>query len=117
MADVIGPNSHLPGQTVPGKEGVMCDEHPDRPAVKRVVGESDSFGSELHDLCQECYDKHLVYLKTADTSGRCDWCKQHKHALHPHRDIEEGSCGPVYEVCVECIDAERSRWAEEDDDY
>ena len=31
MADVIGPNSYLPGQELKVPEGVMCDEHEDRP--------------------------------------------------------------------------------------
>lgn len=43
MADVIGPNSYLPGQKIKVPAGAMCDEHPDRPAVCRIVGETDSF--------------------------------------------------------------------------
>jgi hypothetical protein len=52
MADVTGPISTLPGSShhdVP--DGMMCDDHPDRPAVTRLQGETDSFGSEMHDLC------------------------------------------------------------------
>ena len=33
---------------------VMCDEHPDRTAVKRI--QTDSLGCETNDVCQECYD-------------------------------------------------------------
>jgi hypothetical protein len=44
MADVIGPNSYLPGQELKVPEGMMCDEHSDRPATHRIVGETDSMG-------------------------------------------------------------------------
>lgn len=122
MADVIGPGRQLPGSLLAVPNGMMCDYHPNVLAVKRVVGETDSFGSEVEDLCQECYDQHVHAMATTDSSGRCDWCKQEKPELHSHRDIEEGSHGPVYQVCRECIDAERARWKEEsgrddDDDW
>lgn len=113
MADVLGPGSQLPGQLLTVPVGMKCDYHPDRLAVKRVVGETDSFGSECEDLCQDCYDQHMKACAEADASGRCDWCKHEKPALFPHRDIEEGSHGPVYNVCQDCIDAERARWHEE----
>ena len=54
MSDVTGPISTLPGCERAVDPGTMCDEHPDRPAVARVQGETDSFGSEQHDLCAEC---------------------------------------------------------------
>lgn len=38
----------------------MCDDHPDRPATHRVQGETDSFGCEYIDWCQECHDKYLA---------------------------------------------------------
>jgi hypothetical protein len=53
MADVTGPISTLPGAVHRVPEGATCDEHPDRPAVLRVQGETDSFGSETIDYCQE----------------------------------------------------------------
>ena len=43
-------------------EGATCDDHPDRPATHRVQGETDSFGCEYIDWCQECHDKYLAYL-------------------------------------------------------
>lgn len=114
MADVIGPNSYLPGYVLLIPQGQTCDEHPERPAIKRVVGETDSFGSECIDMCSECYTKYQADCSTADYSGKCDWCKKHSEHLYNHRDIEEGSCGRVYSVCRTCIEEERQRWADED---
>src|SRR3954463_12051043 len=54
MADVTGPISTLPGTGHHLPDGTMCDQHPDRPAVARIQGETDSFGCEMNDLCQEC---------------------------------------------------------------
>jgi len=121
MADVSkGSVSTLPGSVSKLPAGTMCDDHPDRPAVKRVQGETDSFGCEYNDMCQECYTKYKEYVANADTSGKCDWCKQHADKLISHRDIEEGSCGRVYDVCLPCIDAERAQWRyylDDDDDW
>lgn len=103
MADVTGPISSLPGSGHDCPDGMMCDDHPDRPAVVRLQGETDSFGSEMHDLCQECLDAYREEMKNADHSGTCEWCKQHKPHLRPQRDYEEGMAGRVYEVCDDCI--------------
>ncbi len=50
MAHVGGPTRHLPGDTIPFPSGTKCDNHPDRLATKRLVGETDSFGYEAADL-------------------------------------------------------------------
>lgn len=50
--------------------GATCDDHPDRPAVHRVQGETDSFGCEYIDWCQECYDKYQQYLCDNPVSQR-----------------------------------------------
>lgn len=42
----------------------MCDDHPDVPAVARVQGETDSFGCEMHDLCQACLDELRAEIRT-----------------------------------------------------
>lgn len=81
----------------------MCDDHPDRPAVARIQGETDSFGCEMIDMCQECFDAYREEIKNEDTSGVCDWCKQLVHHRRPHRDFEEGMTGRVYDVCDACI--------------
>jgi hypothetical protein len=104
MADVTGPISSLPGSThhdLP--DDAMCDDHPDRPAVVRLQGETDSFGSEMHDLCKECLDAYREEVKISRSEiARCDWCHQDKAGLVPTRDYEEGMNGPVYEVCRDC---------------
>lgn len=102
MADVTGPVSTLPGARMATPEWMMCDNHPDRPAVRRVQGETDSFGAEYLDLCQECLDELRKYDEEGRT-GRCDWCKSEATDLRPRRDFEEGSCGPVYQVCGACV--------------
>jgi hypothetical protein len=113
MGDVTGPISTLPGARHDLPEGATCDQHPDRPAVARVQGETDSFGSELWDMCQECLDEHR---REMDHSGLCDWCHQHKPRLRPRRDHEEGMYGRVYEVCDDCIKRVEAELALEDDD-
>ena len=116
MADCsIGPVSTLPGSIRAVPVGTECDEHPGVLAVKRVQGETDSFGCEYMDMCQECYDKYKEEMRNVDNSGICDWCKKSADRVFNHRDIEEGSCGQVYQVCQACIDAEKKEWAEERD--
>jgi hypothetical protein len=113
MADISnGPVSTMPGSRHEIPEKIMCDKHPERPAVTRVQGETDSFGCEYYDMCQECLDKYRKEISEADHSGRCDWCHKHADRLYAHRDIEEGACGAVYEVCKSCIDRERENWRE-----
>lgn len=60
MADVIGPSNYKTGQDYRGKipDGMKCEDHPDRPATHAVVGETDSFGSEIIHWCDECYAAH-----------------------------------------------------------
>ena len=99
-----GPVYTLPGHTTTVLEGKVCDTHPDRPAVKRIQGETDSYGCEYIFMCQECLDE---YRSSEPEAGMCDWC--HKDAiLSPMRDFDEGSFGPVYQVCRECRDKEIS---------
>ena len=114
MADVTGPISTLPGAIHNIPDGTMCDEHPDRPAVRRVQGETDSFGSEMHDLCQECLDEIKKYAKEA-RCGFCDWCKNEVADLRPKRDWDEGSHGPVYYVCGPCAKRYDDSMREDDD--
>ena len=99
MADVTGPISSLPGARHALPDGTMCDDHPDRPAVARVQGETDSFGSEMHDLCSECLKEFRLY---GESGGRCDWCKQEVERIRAKRDYEEGLHGRVYYVCDPC---------------
>jgi hypothetical protein len=94
----------------------MCDEHPDRPAARRVQGETDSFGSEMHDLCAECVAEIRKHRQDA-RSGVCDWCHFEANDLRVARDYDEGMTGPVYDVCGSCVrkrDEEARRELEED---
>lgn len=124
MADVTGPISTLPGAVHSCPTGTMCDEHPDRPAVRRIQGETDSFGSEMHDLCQECVDAMKAHAESEEgkremadwRTGNCEWCRKPATDLRDARDYEEGMNGPVYRVCGDCIKRRNDR-AEYDDGY
>jgi len=117
MADVTPPISTLPGALHGAPTDSTCDDHPDRPTYRRVQGETDSFGSEMHDMCKECYDEYKAAVAVADTSGTCDWCKNHADKLSKRRDFDEGSCGPVYEVCDSCIKVQNDEAREERERY
>jgi len=106
MADISrGPVSTLPGARNTPPAGAMCDDHEDRPAIKRVQGETDSFGCEYSDLCAECVAEVDRY-SALGRIGTCDWCKQQADDLRPRRDYEEGSSGRVYDVCGDCVKRE-----------
>lgn len=100
MAHVSGPVSTLPGFRQP-VTGCQCDEHPDRPAVLRVQGETDSMGAEYADLCAECVK--AMSANSEPDIGTCAWCKADGVTLRPRRDMDEGLHGPVYYVCAPCI--------------
>lgn len=103
MADVIGPNHYLPGQLLTGHPEMVCDDHPDRPAKYRMVGETDSFGSEILDLCEECYDAiKKAEADQAEALDFCEGCKTEQKDCRPIRDPDEGQCGPVYTMCPAC---------------
>jgi hypothetical protein len=110
MSDVTGPISSLPGST--HAAAGMCDDHPDRPAVARVQGETDSFGSEMHDLCAECLADHRKHAAEA-RCGTCDWCKSAATDLRARRDSDEGMYGRVYAVCGACVKRQNERNREE----
>ena len=95
---------NLPGSTTRSAsklEGEWCEEHPDRPATIRVQGETDSFGAEYIFFCEECYQ---AFIKEAEEpqEHQCEWCKATTTDCTPFRDWTEGSCGPVYMVCLKC---------------
>ncbi|VWB08175.1 hypothetical protein [Burkholderia lata] len=120
MADTTGPISTLPGAHHSVPAGAMCDDHPDRPATHRVQGETDSFGSELNDMCDECYAEYKAAMaETAAerATGRCDWCDRHATDLRSARDYDEGSYGRVYDVCAACRKRQNDDLQEELDRY
>lgn len=116
MSDFTGPISTLPGAGHVLPEGTLCDEHPDRPAVARIQGETDSFGCELYDCCAECRDAMREEMRQA-RHGQCEWCKQEATDLRDRRDDEEGSYGRVYSVCGSCVKRQEDRWQRELDSY
>ena len=103
MSEVTGPISTLPGASYALPEGTMCDNHPDRPAVARIQGETDSFGSEMWDCCEECRSELRAYHRSPEArSGVCDWCHDEATDLRNRRDTDEGMYGRVYRVCGAC---------------
>lgn len=102
MADVSGPCSTLPGSRSTPPAGMECDNHPGVPATRRIQGETDSFGAEFLDVCDQCFAAITKEMQ-AERTGVCDWCKKEANDLRPRRDFEEGSCGPVYDVCGACV--------------
>jgi len=112
MADVTGPISTLPGSRHESPKAAMCDSHPHRPAVARIQGETDAFGSEMVDACQECATE-MREARNAASAGRCDWCGSNATDLRPRRDYEEGMSGRVYDVCGACVRRENEQVHEE----
>jgi len=92
----------MPGGLVKFNKGSYCNHcsMEDNPilAVVTIVGETDSFGCELLDLCQKCYTAVLEYEPEPE---KCDWCGK-TATLSPLRDYTEGLNGPVYQVCRAC---------------
>lgn len=117
MSDVTGPISTLPGAHYSLPPNTKCDDHPDRDAVSRVQGETDSFGSEMHDMCAECLDRHRAYLTSPEAAehrkGQCEWCKGSATDLRDARDYEEGMSGRVYRVCGACVKRQSDEAARE----
>ncbi len=97
MSDVTGPISTLPGALHALPEGQKCDQHPRRKAVARVQGETDSFGCEMNDMCQECLDEYRAWKNSPEAAewrkGQCEWCKGEATDLRDRRDYEEGMSG------------------------
>ncbi len=112
MADVTGPINRLPGQVHLVPEGQMCDNHPERKAISRIQGETDSFGAELHDMCEECLAAHRAFVPEPK---ECPACKATAR-LFPWRDYTEGSSGPVYYYCRPCIQSLKDEFLNELDD-
>ncbi len=118
-----GPVSTLPGtvHSLPLDPGTKCignNMQCEADATVVVQGETDSFGCEYLHFCQACYDQHKVAMAAhREQPARCDWCHQMKTGLRERRDCDEGSSGPVYDVCPDCIKADNARLQAELDDY
>jgi hypothetical protein len=104
---------------------MMCDYHPDHPAVARIQGETDSFGCEMEDICQQCLDERRTYRcseagraeAAAARTGNCEWCREPATDLRDARDYDEGMYGRVYRICGGCQSRRDQRIAEELEDY
>lgn len=99
--------------------GWVCHEH----ATVRIQGETDSFGCEYTYLCKSCHEivkeiDEYTTDKHSEDLQECDWCKKETKLkfIRPTRDIDEGSNGPVYDVCGSCREAQNKR-IDEDLDY
>lgn len=103
----------LPGQTRPLSENQMCEVHDDKPAVIELCTEADSFGAEWTPLCQSCIDEHNAEKHPDGVLRDCDWCHATNVRIKPMRDYEEGSNGPVYDVCGPCRTRHNKRVQEE----
>ena len=98
-----GPVSSMPGSSHPFPTGSKCDTHEDRLAVARVQGETDSMGCEYLLACQECVDGFRKFDEEEFNTPRyCDWHRGEGLGVRPTRDYDEGSAGPLYNVCSEC---------------
>lgn len=96
--------SYLPGAISRPELGAHCDNHPDRAAVVRVQGETDSFGAEYIHMCEGCkqaHDEHRQRLDGGLWVGLCGKCNA-EAPLFPVRDFDEGTRGPVYYRCAPC---------------
>lgn len=117
MQDVhcsFGPVSSMPGSQHLLPQGAKCDSHSDRDAVARVQGETDSFGCEYVLMCAECRDGfRLAQQEEYEQERYCDWCGQLKKHCKPHRDMDEGMSGPMYQVCGDCRARESDALAQE----
>lgn len=112
-----GPVSSMPGSQHRVPAGTMCEDHPDRPAVTRIQGETDSFGAEYICMCQECLDAHIEYRNAQLLVNKfCDWCKSVSTNVKPFRDMDEGMSGPVYQVCLACR-AQSYNEADDEEEY
>jgi hypothetical protein len=106
--------SNLPGSRMKYIGSEPCETCNDGTrATWRLQGETDSFGAEYSFLCSKHLEECDDAAREADTAGPCDWCKINKDKLFPHRDIDEGSNGPVYDICLACIQKESAALEEE----
>ena len=87
-------------------DDTMCKE----PVEWRLQGETDSFGAEYFYYCSRHKKQEQDRVKEwynspeAEELQKCDWCKTLVPAkdLQKHRDFEEGTASPIYDVCSKC---------------
>lgn len=113
MAHVTGSfdTTTLPGSVRGVPAGQTCDDC-GKPATRCLQGETDSFGAEWADLCDDCYAIERE-RRRKDRAGDCDWCKQHTDALIWTRNYDEGMHGSTYRVCKSCYNKQQRALKEE----
>lgn len=101
MSGVIGRNPYRTGdiQTYTGPE--LCEDC-EQAARFRMIGETDSFGSEVYYYCAAHAAQHKQHLnEILQQEQRCDLCGKTTTDCKPWRDPEE-NYGPQYTVCKAC---------------
>jgi hypothetical protein len=101
---------HYVGQLLPidpDNDSYIC-ETCKVPAQYRLVTKLRLGGIDWTPYCSEHAD-----LRLATMLGTCDWCKGTNLLVKPHRDFEEGSGGPLYDVCRACRIKESNDLSEE----
>lgn len=104
MSSCIGPNKYLPGEHIKCDPGHVCDcEGCGLPAKHAIVGETDSFGSEILHFCEAHYQQFTVELaqEKEENPPECEFCKSTERVAFT-RDPSEGMSGPLYELCAKC---------------
>ena len=109
MAFTLQSSGNVPGKftaIVKGASG-KCDKHPGLQSIIGMIGEADSYGAEVSELCQSCYDNAVI--KKAEESvankERVAYCEIHKgngKDVKPFRDPDEGQSGRLYDACYSC---------------
>lgn len=94
----------MPGSILGKLDGShKCDWCRTNPATINMQGETDSFGYEENHICTSCHEKSKHDERERyESETFCDWCKKDKKHCTLMRDSDEGSHGPVYNVCPEC---------------
>ena len=111
-----GPVSSMPGSRHQLPLNQSCDKHPNRLAVVRIQGETDSFSAEYVDMCEECKQDYLKHIEEHKEDERhCEICLGNKKGVKPRRDPEEGSCGRLYDMCPECYRKMVDAFCDDDD--
>lgn len=100
----MGAVSSMPGDTFNAPKGARC-ERCGANALTVVQTETDGMGAEFATLCSPCLRKQEEEQEAWQNKPRaCDYCKV-VAVLRPRRDyLEEGSSGPVYQLCAPCCD-------------
>lgn len=113
--------SILPGakRSLHGDEDENFCEHEDcnEKACGKVAGEVDSMGVEWEFYCENHINERVDAIRNTEEVGSCEWCGEESDNLRPYRDIDEGSNGPVYDVCPSCRQKQSDRVSEELDSY